>query len=225
MNTLELIQQLIKRPKHAFQIIESEQRGGLIPYCFLLLAIALFWLGYLAMVDQTWLHEHTVNTLANNVSPAEREQIAQGDMLKYNALIGSFIVLTLQGLILAAILNLFTKIDESNTDNFKDWLGNVWWTQLPAIPQLLLALLVMFVLNDPQTLHTDLFVTSINNIINLDESSPFYAFAAGLDVFSIWSYLLLFYLIATRTNLSTQLCFTISLLPAVTELCISYIAS
>ncbi len=221
-----IIQCFLLRPKYAFTQLKEFPLSAWYPFLSLLSMVCLFWFAYYGYVDNEWLREYTITRMTENLSPAEQDNMRQlmpsAENLKFNAILGSGIVLILQGAVIAAILNLLTKLDEENTDTFKDWLGQVWWTQLPMLPQLVLSLLVMLIMGNEQALHPDLIITSLNQLIGLSEGDAFYTFFAGFDIFSLWSYLLLFYLISARTKLSTHLCITITVTPILTELAISY---
>ncbi|NTS78435.1 YIP1 family protein [Catenovulum sp. SM1970] len=229
MSAFERINQLIKRPKHAFNQFETHPVSAWFPFILICATVIVFNLGYYAYIDINWLYEHNIQMIAGDLSPSEQEQIRHvfpsGESLKYNALIGGVVVLILQGAIIAALMNLLTKFDPENTDSFTDWLGVIWWTLLPVIPQLFIGLLVLLIIGSERIEQADLLITSLNQLVGLTPKDTLYSFVVGIDLFSLWSYVLLFYLICARTKLASSLCLTIALCPLLVELCIHLLMS
>ncbi|WP_159084195.1 YIP1 family protein [Saccharobesus litoralis] len=228
-NFFSTFKYIATRPKFAFQQLDNNSAKGWQPLLLILLTINLFWFGYFNYIDLDWLHQQQLNLYASNVSPAEVEQLKvalpNGEAVKNSIMLTSTLFLLFHGLLLATILNVLTKLDEENVDGFTDWLSRSWWTMLPLVPQLLLALLVLYGMGSDKVMYQDLFITSLNKLLELEQGHMFYVFAEGFDVFSIWSYILLFYLVATKTKLATSTCLTISLVPLVVEIAISYLMS
>ncbi|WP_157447341.1 YIP1 family protein [Catenovulum agarivorans] len=223
---LSLFQDMVTRPKHAFTEIAEKNISSWPAFILIMLSMQLFYALYFNNVDMAWLVDYTVNTSLGQATPAEKEQLSQQlteETIRLSASIGSVLMLVFYGLITSVYLNVITKLDEQNTDGFKDWFGFYWWVQIPAVLQLALSSLVILVADTSQTPLMDLQVTSLNQILALSPTDKFYNFAASFDLFSIWSIVLLFYGLSVRTQLKTSTIANICIIPFIFMLVFSLV--
>ncbi|WP_440904266.1 YIP1 family protein [Catenovulum sp. SX2] len=223
---LSLFQDMVTRPKYAFTEIAEKNISSWPAFILIMLSMQLFYALYFNNVDMAWLVDYTVNTSLGQATPAEKEQLSQQlteETIRLSASIGSVLMLVFYGLITSVYLNVITKLDEQNTDGFKDWFGFYWWVQIPAVLQLALSSLVILVADTSQTPLMDLQVTSLNQILALSPTDKFYNFAASFDLFSIWSIVLLFYGLSVRTQLKTSTIANICIIPFIFMLVFSLV--
>ncbi|WP_235188513.1 YIP1 family protein [Catenovulum agarivorans] len=223
---LSLLQDMVTRPKYAFTQIASQNLSSWPAFILIILTMQLFYALYFNQVDMPWLVDYTVNTSLGQATPAEKQQLSQRlteETIRLSASIGSVLMLVFYGLITSVYLNVITKLDEQNTDGFKDWFGFYWWVQIPAVFQLLLSSIVVLVTDSSQTPLMDLQITSINQILGLTPEDKFYSFAASFDLFSLWSIVLLFYGLSVRTQLKTSTITNICIIPFIFMLAFSLV--
>ncbi|WAJ68974.1 YIP1 family protein [Catenovulum adriaticum] len=225
---LSIIKALISRPKFAFQQIQQQQISGWIPFLLIIISLQLFWLIYFAQVDIQWLIADSLNSLAAQASPSEQQALAEQltpELIRYSSHISSSLMLILQTLLVATYLNIATKLDSHNTDTLKDWFGFYWWVQLPTVAQLLLSVIVLWITGSNQFNLYDLQVTSINQILGLQAGDALFSFAATFDVFSVWSFILMFYGLSVKTQLKSSTIINICVIPVLITLSFSYVFS
>lgn len=225
---LSIIKALISRPKFAFQQIQQQQISGWIPFLLIMISLQVFWLIYFAQVDIQWLIADSLNSLAAQASPSEQQALAEQltpELMRYSSHISSSLMLILQTLLVATYLNIATKLDSHNTDTLKDWFGFYWWVQLPMVAQLILSVFVLWITGNNQFSLYDLQVTSINQILGLQAGDALFSFAATFDVFSIWSFVLMFYGLSVKTQLKPSTIVNICVIPVLITLSFSYVFS
>ena len=221
-----LFKDMVTRPKYAFTQIASNNTSSWPAFILIIISMQLFYVLYFSKVDMAWLVDFTVNTSLGQATPAEKEQLSQQlneQTIRWSASIGSVLMLLFYGLITAIYLNVITKLDEQNTDGFKDWFGFYWWVQIPAVLQLMLSSLVVLVSDTSQSPLMDLQITSLNQILALSPSDKFYTFAASFDLFSLWSIILLFYGLSVKTQLKTSTIANICIVPFIFMLVFSFV--
>lgn len=225
---LSIIKALISRPKFAFQQIQQQQISGWVPFLLIMISLQVFWLIYFAQVDIQWLIADSLNSLAAQASPSEQQALAEQltpELMRYSSHISSSLMLILQTLLVATYLNIATKLDSHNTDTLKDWFGFYWWVQLPMVAQLILSVFVLWITGNNQFSLYDLQVTSINQILGLQAGDALFSFAATFDVFSIWSFVLMFYGLSVKTQLKPSTIVNICVIPVLITLSFSYVFS
>ncbi|MCU4674596.1 YIP1 family protein [Catenovulum sp. 2E275] len=223
---LQIIKALIKRPKFAFLQIQQNQLSGWFPFILILLSLQLFWLCYFAFTDINWLINENLKQLPADLSTSDRQILAEQftpQMLRYTSHIGSSLTMIVMGLLIAVYLNIVTKLDENNTDSLTNWFGFYWWVQVPTVFQLLLSCLVLMVSGDNQLSLYQLQITSFNQVIGLQPGDKLYSFFAAFDLFSIWSFVLLFYGLSVKTELKAMAIINICLIPLIAMFCFSLI--
>lgn len=213
---MTLLGDIVRRPKYAFEYIQAHKLSAWPAFVLLSITLLVFWTVYFNVVDMAWLLETTLNQSMPQASAADKAMLAEQmtpDVLKYSSLFGSQLMLLLQGLLVAAYLNIATKLDQENTDSFKDWYGFYWWLQIPVAFQLLVALLVLLSSSDGQVTLHHLQITSLNQLLQLEPNQSLYSFAASFDFFSVWSFVLLFYGLSVKTTLKTSTVANICIIP------------
>lgn len=226
--SLAIIKALISRPKFAFQQIEQQQISGWIPFALIMISLQIFWLIYFAQVDIQWLINDSLSSLAAQASPSEQQTLAEQltpELMRYSSHISSSLMLILQTLLVATYLNIATKLDTHNTDTLKNWFGFYWWVQLPMVAQLLLSVLVLWISGNNQFNLYDLQVTSINQIFGLQPGDALFSFASTFDLFSVWSFILMFYGLSVKTQLKSGTILNICIIPVLITLSFSYVFS
>lgn len=225
---MNLIKALLTSPRKAFVYIDEHKISGWYAFGFISLFVSLFWFGYYSLVDAQWLRAQSILMMAGaNPLPAELEQLEammprETSAMRNAAIFSSVLFMFFQGLMLAAILNVATKIDKSNLDGYFDWLSTAWWSLLPIIPQLILALILMILFNDPQTHAQELMLTSLNQIVGLTPTDKYYSLFSSLDLFNVWAFLLLFYLLTVKTKMTVKQCLGVSATPFILELVVVF---
>ncbi len=223
---IQIIKALIRRPKFAFLQIKKYKMSAWLPFILIMVSLQIFWVCYFANIDLNWLLNENLKQLTAQAGPNERQAITEQltpELMRYSSHITSSIMLIMQGLLIAAYLNIATKLDENNTDSYKDWFAFYWWIQLPMVAQLALSCLVLILTDSSQARLYELQITSLNQLVGLNPGDAFYSFLATFDLFSIWSFILMFYGLSIKTQLKTSTLANICMIPIIVMFSFSYI--
>lgn len=204
-NPLQACLDVLFKPNKVFAALSDRNNWSWVPFILvsLLTSLPMYW--YFNSVDLVWLAELQVNALLGDVSPAERQELT--DILSVQngntvyTIIGLIGGLLISNAFLAYYLKLTTRSDEYNVNDFADWYGFTWWTQLPAVITAISVCLVLTFSHSDQISPGSLNITSLSYLLGLDFGSKWFGFAQSIKLETAWS----IYLVATGLNQWTRL--------------------
>lgn len=204
-NPLQACLDVLFKPNKVFAALSEKNNWSWVPFILvsLLTSLPMFW--YFNTVDMAWLVQLQVDTLLGDVSPAERQDLTnilsaqnQNPVFTMIGMIGGLLI---TNAFLALYLKMTTKSDEFNVNDFSDWYGFTWWTQLPVVITAISICLVLLFTSSDQISPGDLNFTSLSFWLGLDFSSKWFALAQSIKLETAWS----IYLVATGLNQWTRL--------------------
>jgi len=217
-NPFQALNNIFLKPNGVFNALAKTNNWSWLPF-FLVTGLSFVSVYmYFSFVDFDWYVEFMVAETMSDVSPAEQNAYRNA-MNQTVALVGAGVMTFLGPIIVNAIfavyLNAMTKRDESNTQGFTDWYGFIWWTQMPAILNALIALVIMLMSSNHEVLPTVLGPLSMAYLFSIDMGSAWFGILSSLRLDMIWSIYLMTVGISCWTSFDTKKSLIIAIAPMV----------
>ena len=189
-NPFQACRDIILKPNGVFAKLKVTDNWSWIPFLLVIGCALLSVYSYLAAVDTEWLRDTLLQMTAKDISPAERkamsDMMAQGDILLFSMSFGMVAKLLIFNAIMAAYLNICSKMDEECVQGFTDWFGFCWWTSLPLVAVSLISVLLTIFSQSAQISQLVLEPTSLAFIFSIDFDSPWLGLFGSLKLEYLW---------------------------------------
>lgn len=215
-NPFQALNSIFVKPNPVFQTVSQVNNWSWLPFIIINVIAVLSINLYFNFVDFNWYVDSLIQQSMADTSPAEqqgfRDQMSK-DIIAISGMamviLGSVVVTA----IFAAYLNTMTRSDDSHTHGFTDWYGAMWWVQMPAIINALLAILLIFLSSNHEISPVSLSPLSVAFIVGTDMGSDWFNFLTSLRLDSIWSIYLLTVCVSQWTSFDTRKSFIVALAP------------
>jgi len=189
-NPLQACVDILTSPGQTFEILKDKKSWSWTPFGLVIVSTIALFLYYFSAVDFEWMLDQMLEQMAaQNEMSNEELQATQEFMTKssmtWSITLGGAIGIIVINAIMALYFNLVTKVSSPNELNFTAWYGFSWWISMPLVVSSLLAGLVIVFSSTGMVSLEDLSPTSLGFLV--DQSSPWYGFFGGINLFSLWS--------------------------------------
>lgn len=189
-NPLQACRNIVLKPNGVFAKLRTTDNWSWIPFLLITGAMFLSIYSYISSVDTGWFVDAMLQLIAKDLSPAEiknmRDMMEQGNILLFSLSVGTLIKIVIFNAIMAAYLNICSKIDEECVQGFTDWFGFCWWTSLPLVAVSLISCIAIWLSTNDKLSQVVLEPTSLAYIFSVDLLSPWFSFFASVKLEYIW---------------------------------------
>jgi hypothetical protein len=202
-NPFQACLQIILKPNRVFEVLEDAKNWSWIPFIMISVAAIVPSYLYFDAVNFDWYLDITQTIQTNNLSPAEIE--AQKALFTIDTVkatvYASPLILVLINAALALYLNLATKGDDENINDFTDWFGFTWWVSIPSIITGILVTILVLAAGTGELNPAMLAPTSLAYLSGISPSNEWFNFLQSISLVTFWG----IYLIAVGINRWTDL--------------------
>ncbi|MBL4909863.1 MAG: YIP1 family protein [Alteromonadaceae bacterium] len=205
-------------PATAFATIKEKKSWSWLPFILVVGATFSLFMYFYQTVDFNWMIEQMADGMAASGKSEEQAKAFQDNMthsmMQWSTIIGGTVGIIVINLLMALYYYLATKVAAKNDYKFTDWYGFTWWVSLPIVVSALLSALVIFFADNGQISLHDLQPTSLNGLLfGLDQSSHWFAFLEGINLFSFWTLAIATIGLKAWLNITTNKALSISATP------------
>jgi hypothetical protein len=203
-NPFQALTLVLIKPNGVFHTLASKHNWSWIPFIATVASIFIAFNSYFAQVDFNWYIDSQILAASGPMSPAERDLQRQNmtlELVKGTTITTVILASILANAILAAYLNGMTKHDESHVHGFTDWYGFLWWTQVPALLNFVIALALIYFSGTDQLSFSVIAPLSLAYIFSVPVTSEWLNWLSSVRLDTIW----MIYLTAVGLNHWTQI--------------------
>lgn len=189
-NSLQASVDILTSPRETFDALKDKKGWSWTPFGLVIASSVALFLYYFSVVDFEWMIEQMLEKMAAQGDMSGEElQATQEFMTKtsmtWSTTLGGAIGIIVINAIMAVYFNLITKVSSPNELTFTAWYGFSWWVSMPLVVSCLLSGLVIIFSSAGMVSLEDLSPTSLGFLA--DQSSPWFGFFSGINLFSLWS--------------------------------------
>ncbi|GHE93329.1 YIP1 family protein [Thalassotalea profundi] len=220
-NPIQACLDMLMAPTSAFSTVKDKKGWAWLPFFLVIGMTSVVFVHYFSIVDIDWFQDQSLEQAASmtgmsfeELKAASSEPDATSAMIQ--TIVSVAITLVVVNLLSALYYLLATKVTAKNEYGFKDWYAFTWWTSMPMVISSLASILVLLFAADSNISMNDLQPTSLNSLIfSLDQSSAWFNFLEGINLFTFWVITLACIGLKTWLNIATKKAVILAVIPTV----------